>query len=261
MQPLYFLPGVTRGTLLPGGELSRSLLESRGLANVFADVTTADAVVNELTGPGPGKQTGLVLTYRDADGQVDGRMGYYAAQQEWQSFLDGKLWIGIDTANPPTPEQLRRKRQHRGYPIELADGDQWQIPIIRRPDGSSLLPTDMYVDDAGELQQPLKRQYLTYWEESAEVADWFFSENGSGSFGGESFSAKKALSLAVRALSLNYRFGDREQAVLRILDSETYIAVLGFSVDVVRFRAIAEAQKKTEPPSGTETITPGQTAN
>jgi len=245
MQPLYFLAGVTPATLTPGNgqhvRLCRSLLSSRGLADVFADVAEGEYSSFELPGRGPCDRVGTILAYNTPAGQAPRRLGYWPEEQQWTQVGDD-LWIGIDPAGPPTPEELRRKRQFDWWQAVLGDGAKYSIPVIRRPDGSTGLPTELYVHPlTGRLEEPIKARYRRYWDESAEVADWFFN----GGFDGEtsSFTKARALALAVDALSINYRYGPLEQSVLRLVDSENYLTVLSATVDVQGVVAAGQQKK------------------
>jgi hypothetical protein len=228
-QPLYFLPGVNAAQLAPDGKLSRSLLESRGIGDVFADVVAAnkDCSICDMHGLGPGERSGSILCYQTPGGDLPKRLGYYPDEQTWHQISEG-LWIGTMNDSPPTESDLRRKKQHGGYSIELANGERFNIPVIRRPDGSTELPTDMYWDANGAIVEPIKAAYRKYWDETEVVAEWFFAKE---QFGGESFNKGKALLLAVDAVGINYRFGKNEQNVLRFIDKENYLSVLMSTID------------------------------
>lgn len=236
-QPLYFLPHVAwqRGQSL---SLTRSIIREAGLADIFSDVSADDVGFNPLAGRGPGDLSGSIIYWCDRD--PPRRMGYYPAEQTWHAVGDGKqLWIGIDTDSPPKPEEMKRRLLHGGYDLELGDGNKWAIPVVRRTDGTTNLPTDMVFDAAGKLQEPLKPAYQQYWEASAEVCQWFFGESETGP------DKAQALRLAVGVLGLNYRYGINEQAALRLIDATNFLALLALSVDLPRVRAEQDAQKKT----------------
>jgi hypothetical protein len=239
MQPLYFLAGVTKATLEPGSRLCRSLLAARGLAEVFADVGEGDYAASELSGRGPGDRPGTILSYITPAGSAARRLGFYPDEQQWTQVGDD-VWLGLDPADLPTPEDLRRKRQCDGYLVELADGRRYVVPVIRRPDGSSDLPRELVINPlTGRLEEPVKDRYRRYWDASAEVASWFFTEG----FDNSSFTKQRGLALATEALSLNYRYGPLEQFVLRLVDAQNYLAVLGTTVDVAAVLAAGEQKK------------------
>jgi len=246
MPPLYFLPHA-RAADFGSVPLARQLLAARGLWEVWADVPLADFLIAELKGRGPGDLPGLIIGYQTPGGLVPSRLGYYPAEQVWQPAGDGGLvWLGLDPLSAPLESDLRRRKLYPGYQIELADGQKWQVPLIRRADGSTGLPTDFVWDASGQLVEPLKPAYQKYWDDSAEAAGWFYGDEQEGrQFGGPTFSKARALELAVQALALNYRFGRAEQQLCRVLDSTTYLTVLAASVDVPG--VMERLQKKTPP--------------
>jgi hypothetical protein len=90
----------------------------------------------------------------------------------------------------------------------------------------------MVWDATGKMVEPIKPAYLKYWEETAETAAWIFDAAEP--------DYARALELAVRALSLNYRYGRNEHNILRVIDSDNIVAVLAATVD-----APNQPQKKT----------------
>lgn len=251
-QPLYFLPDL-RSAACDSVPLLRSVLRERGLWEVFADVPDTHTVVAELTGRGPGGKSGVILYYQTATGEVPRRSGYTPDEQSWSPVADGSLvWIGVDPSEPPKPEEMARRRQYRGYSLECGDGQRWQVPIIRRPDGSTELPRDMVYDSAGRYSEPLKAAYAAYWDEIGEFAEWYY-----GGMDPEGFSRERGLQLATRALSLNYRFGPHEQNALRIIDADCYLTILAAAVDAPTWTDIDEAQKKMRGQSSIASISPG----
>lgn len=239
-QPLYFLPNVslTREMTVAA---KRQILQTAGVADVFVDVKLDSLPFMPIDTKGPGDKSGTIICYQDSQGNVPSRCGFFAGQQTWHPVDDGSLlWIGTQNDQPPTPQDMERSKVFRGYEMELGDGNTWQIPIIRRPtDLQTALPQSQYIEN-GKLVRSLKAAYLRYWQHSEEVADGFLA--------GKEFSVIRAHELAVEALSLNYRFGHNEQKILGIVDSENYIALLSYTIDLPHVRAVTEfeAQKKTE---------------
>lgn len=250
-QPLYFLPNLRKEQFASIPQ-ARAILKERGLTDVFADVPHEEITINELTGRGPGELSGVIITYQRPDGQIPRRIGFTPDEQAWTPVADGsQLWLGIDTAEQPTEADLRRKRQYGGYRIELGDGGQWLTPIIRRPDDSTELPTDMIWDATGKLVEPIKPAYLRFWEEQKEVLSWHAA-------GWESLPRERALALCVQALSLNYRFGRNEQNLLRIIDATNCAAILYSTVGGPD--ADDMEQKKTKSSQSTPSAGPGSAA-
>lgn len=231
-QPLYFLPGL-RASAAESIALRKGVLKERGLLDVFADVPQEQQPLQELPGRGPGGLAGCLLCYTTPKGDIPRRWGYYHKEQSWTPVGDGSLlWIGVDTAEPPTPEGMARRKQYGGYLVTIGD-HEWQVPVIRRPDGTTELPCSMLWDATGKLIEPIKPAYEACWREFEEAAKWYYE--------GVSLDLSRGLELAVKALSLNYRFGRNEQNVLQVIDREMMQTILALTVDAPTF----ESQKKT----------------
>jgi hypothetical protein len=222
-QPLFFLPDLREEAAKDVG-LRRQVLKERGLSEVFADVPMVEQPLWELPGRGPENRPGCLMYFQTPTGGIPRRAEYRPSEQSWTPVGDGSLlWIGVDTAELPKPEELARKRQYDGYSVTLADGNQWNVPIIRAPDGQTSLPRDLIWDATGRLIEPIKPLYQAYWDETAETAKWVFD--------GVQPDYERALQLAIRALAINYRYDRNLHNVLRVIDSETLTGVLVSTVD------------------------------
>lgn len=256
-QPIYFLPGVSAAAVRnPHTEkLDRTILKAHGLDGIFSDVGFDDSGCQDIHA-GPDDKSGALLYYQTPDGKLPQLLGYYPDKQTWTQC--GTFWIGYETDNPPKEPDLRRRRQCLGYKLIDDLGQQWEIPIVRRPDDSTELPCSMHYD-AGKIVEPVKEAYRKHWELTAEVVLWFF--NDSGTFGGETFSKARAFALAIETLGINYRFGQAEQRLADVPDSLNIGTVLGFSVDYPRYAAISRAEKKSESRLTTPNTTTGATVD
>lgn len=114
-------------------------------------------------------------------------VGMYADQQTWRKMpnVEGRpeLWVGYYNEAKPTPSDLQREKLLRGPKIKLAEGNAWQIPIVRRFDDAaqrweSELPAYLDYDDAGKLitGKPLK-EYSHLWDVTAPLADARFMKD------------------------------------------------------------------------------------
>lgn len=256
--PLYFLPRVGRAQLIPAGKVNRSLLSERGLADVWSDVISGDDIAtNEISGSGPGEQPGILAVALPNDRSLPTVVSYKPDSQKWQPAGDGSLlWIGIDDAQPPSSADIARRRQHQGYPVELADGNEWTVPIIRRPPGiverfgvhSTELPCEMIRDKNGVLQFPLKPEFQSLWESTLEVCNHFFDSEGV-IVDPINIDREWGMDRDITFLGVNYRFGQAEQIVLGLIDTENYYVPLGMAIDtplvITLIREWNESKKKT----------------
>jgi hypothetical protein len=256
-QPLYFLPNL-RAAQCENVALRRAMLKERDLTEVFADVPMVEQSLFDVTGRGPGDKSGCILAYQTPAGDVPTRLGYYPNEQTWTPVGDGSLvWIGIDPSDPPKPADLARRKQYASYGVTCGDGNQWAVPVIRRPDDSTDLPTDMVWDATGRFIEPIKPAYQSFWNESAEFAQWCYGHG----IETEPFPTVRGLELAIRALSINYRFGKSEQNVLRVIDRDCYLTILAATVDQPNHANYTASEKKTSDSLSTASTTPGSPAD
>jgi hypothetical protein len=75
------------------------------------------------------------------------------------------------------------------------------------------------------------------------------------------FDRETALRLAIRALSINYRFGCNDQNVLQIIDTDCCLLILAATVDGPNANAYAMVEKKTSDGTPTLSTTPGSVAD
>lgn len=246
--PLYFFPTVTLPELLDRQRLNPSILDRYGLQDVLGDVNVAHTSRFDLRAKGPGDKSGALVT-TNTDGQPPVRAGYFPDFQDWHKVRnDPELWIGIDKEHPPTPGDLVRPSTIAGHRVTLADGHDYEVPIVRSldPSGTTNLPRDMYYDAAGQFVVTLRRDYQALWDEAATVSDFFFSEEEDNRKKGFS----EILRLCVLFLGVNYRYGQAEQAVLRLVNTShsTWEQIFRAVADMPFVERVLEEQKKTESP-------------
>lgn len=246
MKPLYFLPGLTEAALFPKGEVCRSLFAARGLEAVGWDVRRKREFTRCQVQAGPEGHSGLLLAFGDY-GQ-NHEFGYHAARQRWEQVSDD-LWLGIDTEQPPTPEDLQRDNLLPGHEVVLG-GQAWIVPVIRGPNCSTKLPRVMKWK-GGEFRLEVRAEWAKLWEQSARMWDLLVD-------GG---TLEEAASLCIAALSANYRLDAALQSALELIDTSNWSTVLNAAVDWPAVEAFLQAQEKKSAPSqaGMASTTPGDT--
>jgi len=235
---LYFFPRVTIDQLRAGQRLNQKLLETYGLGASLGDIRDAEREASLFFSPtaGPGGASGSFLAPL-APGRTTPRLGYYPDFQRWEKVLDeSELWIGVDRESPPDPEDLARPRRIAGHRVELADGAEYEVPVIRSLRGTRL-PQDLYHRADRQLALEVKPGYRELWEATAEVWDLFFDPAAP-----KELAFERILYHALAFLGVNYRYGDREQSVLHLIDTGNWQDVLFAAVDGPFY---ADAQKKT----------------
>jgi len=268
--PIYFLPHLTRDELAPGERLSHEALRPFGLDHTLADCDDVrrDCAMFELSGAGPGNLPGCLLMAMPVDGTAPHRIGYYpkskGGSQEWQQIAAGEkpVWVCVDPDHPPTPADLVRRKTVEGYQLDLAGG-RWIVPVVRNPIGGSGLPAK-WAYQGDDVVERIRDEYTALWDAHAEIAALFYEPTGPPGLEMDRTAATEA---CLRVLAINYRVGRVEQNLLGLVDSESWIAILGASVDLPLFNTLfAEVQDKkkraaetmTEPSDSESTaISPG----
>jgi hypothetical protein len=255
-QPIYFLPGL-HVTDADDRPKRSGILSARGLAEIFAGVPLDLQPCYELSGNGPGGLAGCMLCYQTPDGRMPRAWGNKLIDSlPWSPIGDGSLlWLAIDPADPPRPDELVRSRRCRGYDAELGDGQKWHVPVIRRPDGSSFLPSAFSRDTAGRRIEKLRAEFQSHFEALRPAAEWLYGDMDPQKLDRDAF-----IDLAIRALGINYRFGWNEQEQLGLVGTENYLLILAAAVDVPAFKATTEAQKKSSGHQSETSISPGPPA-
>lgn len=239
--PIYFFEKLSRAQLAPENRLSSAILAERGLAGVLDDVTDVrrECWLYEHTLAGPGGHSGAMLVALPVDQEPPVRLRYAPDFQTWHNFGNG-LWVGLDTEYQPTPADLRRHRKLiSGYTVALAPGPM-VVPVIRNPDGGSSLPTAWRYNAAGQIEEEVIAAYRDLWESGQAVLDLYGSDLAAASV-----DKTWAVDRCLAALGLNYRVGRIEQNLLGLVDSETWLTILGATADWLTFRAVFEARQAT----------------
>lgn len=240
--PLYFLPGLDRREFLSRGRTLPAVLERFRLDGVIERDAGATLATCEVPSAGPGGRSGLLLCHAPGTLQI----GFYPDRQKWDP-LDpddpaAGAWMGFDHSQPPPgPADLVRARVFGGHPVPLADGEEYTIPVLRRPgDGRTSLPETIGWGPRGEFQRAVREEYRVLWEESARLQDLFLG-------GDPSYDLPWGLDLAIRILGLNYRYDRALHGRLHRIGSEHLEPIFHAAIDGPWVAEMLEAAKKNGP--------------
>lgn len=179
---------------------------------------------------GPSGQAGVIFCMTGRLTAKDGqRLRYEQKNQTWQKTKDG-YWIGYWNGDLPNPLALQRPAIMAGYLLQLNDGNQWAIPIIRHVEtGGSALPEVMtYNSDGVVVFEPMaKYAELTHladrvWRQAlidSGIDATDDSQEGDDSVVGEfePMSTEDRWKFATKGLAMNYFIGEAEIAILKII--------------------------------------------
>lgn len=212
---LYFRAGDTR-------PITRDLIAKYGLGYAF----TGGLTNRPTSSTSPSGTPGLV--FADASRQEGQDVGYHPDRQTWRKLprVEGRpeLWVGYWNEAKPGPSDLERTPMLRGPKVRLADGNSWQIPIVRRFDDIEQqwrceLPAYLDVDDSGRVVRGTPRgEYAKLWEITTPLADSRI--DGGTITDDELFAAIEAL------LQANYVVGLSELTAIHALSDDETLAII-----------------------------------
>jgi hypothetical protein len=249
---LYFRSGDQR-------TLTKEGVAKLGLAYAFP----AGVQCVQVNSNSPSKSQGLV--FADPARHEGKRVGYFPDQQTWRKLptIEGRpeLWVGYWNDAKPGPIALRRLQLVRGPQIKLADGNAWQIPIVRHFDDAaqqweSDLPAYFDYDETGRvIKGPPRDEYVALWDATAPLADQLLDG---------STLEEQAIFQAVEALlQANYVVALPELLFIRALaDNELIASICMVATRYKTFLEWCESAKKNSPPeepSG-ESLSDGEAA-
>lgn len=156
-------------------------------------------------------------------------------------------WSGLQPG--PTDLDNGNPLRLQCVPITLADGNVWQVPVLRDMT-DHYIPTDVIRSrKTGELLTPIKLEYVALYEET----EYFFELKWKQLDGWKAtVPTSRAVAFCTQVLGLRYRFCDATNAALRILDStnvqQIIEATLSWDVvmEIVRRLIADESEKKNQ---------------
>lgn len=249
---LYFRPHETKPVTVPD-------LVALGLGYAF----TRGVHHGLCQGDTPTRSIGCV--FADPERMGDRAVKMDRPNQAWRKLPKSDLWCGYWKDAPPTPADLARAQQLPGYPVKLAGGREWLIPLVRlfdQPAGKTVsnLPCAIECDDDGNWHRASTiDQYAHLWEATTPIAEAMLAQYAPRE--GEQPTAvdvadKDIFHAIVTLLQANYVVGPGELSLMAALTSEasTHAAVMA-ACDWVTFLAWHDAlsgggdEKKSASPS------------
>jgi len=216
-----------------------------GLSYAFEDSAAAS---NPLLAAGPSGEVGTVLAdKRRLAGQA---LGYYPSQQTWRQIPQSELWVGYYENAQPTPEDLARRKLIPGDLVELADGQQWQIPRVRRRIIHSALPARMDLDESGSwvygglaAAERELFELVTPWVDLILSAAQQQTDQQSSETASVELSLADELDKVVRLVAANYVVSRIELAMLAALSEAVLDGIILAAID---YQAVRDLAKKNE---------------
>lgn len=235
---LYFRPNLSRPVNLKD-------VKAWGLGYAFENSPQSGTCAN-LT---PTQTAGQV--FGDAARHDEGRIKMDMEAQTWRKMPrpgQDDVYIGYWKDAPPGPQDLARANQLGGYLVQLADGNQWQVPVVRMFDEASgqprsNLPSYLDVDEDGK---PIPGQviplYAHLWDLTAPFAEQMLSDGGPEVSTDDIYQAAKTL------LQVNYVVDMIEIVQAHLLTTEQLAHnIVAVAVDWPTYLKWREVSKKKIP--------------
>lgn len=205
-----------------GGALTRQAISDAGLGYLL-DGKGGPTV--QPTDRGPEKQSGTFFTVAGAGGRGEPSI-LRAGEARWDKIPGLEAWIGRLEGESPGPEDLARAKLIDGYPVELADGKTWLVPVVRALGGGSRLPRAMVWDGRDFVEGGVRPAYEKLFAAGQRIWDLI-----STSPDGHAVTLSEATATSVAALAANYRIGPAEVDLLELLDSANTVDVVKALID------------------------------
>ena len=230
---IYYKPGKRNNN-----QVTKQEVEGWGLGYAFDDVIES----RDVQGTATDNQNGFVFANKRGLGKCT--LGMFPAQQAWRKVIGSECWVGVFNDFLPKPEDVARKRQLRGYMVDLADGNKWIVPLCREyleddPEATCVLPRYLDLDDAGnEIPGQVLGVYQHLWDATEPLAQALMGEKQDTELDLDDWA------LAATLLQANYLVDRTELAMLRCFDEVLPPASVGlYAIDYPSF--IARIEKKT----------------
>lgn len=233
---LYFAPVATPPTL--------EIVRGWGLAYAFA----RSPAIRECQNATPSGSKGYL--FADAKRLGDHQLRCDLEQQKWRRIPGrccGKqeIYIGYWRDAKPTPDDLARPEMLSGYRLKLADGNEWQIPVVRAFDEDTasaipLLPTHYDLDEDGELTRgAVQESHRWLWELTEPAWNAMVSET--------EVSDQDMLSVAAKLMGANYAVDAVELVgMLGALSPQmSPSGIVSLALDYFTFKRWMDAKKKS----------------
>lgn len=219
MNFLYFVPD--RGTV------SLEVANEIGVGYAFERSPTSRACA------GPNGAHGVVFSCCEPQ-----HVRYESDRQDWRTLPKNPagVYVGYWSDHKPTPDCLQREIMISGEVLRLNDGHDWLMPKARLFDESLAwapnLPTVLdFNDDGTMIYGDIQPKYRELWELAIQYDDAYvnaWAEDGKGT---SQIEAIDVVGLASMAVAVNYRVSKIELAMLGVLDTKMWSAVLDILLD------------------------------
>lgn len=155
----------------------------------------------------------------------------------WESFDDGKWYLGWDPENPPTPADLKLPKQSPGDWVRLEDDNEWLIPYATE------LPKAHVLGEDGLWVPEVSARYRQFHDKAVSLMEDVFRQMDArdlfeGKLADEQLGTSVQLSLdsgadyCDMAMTVNYRICAEVTEYLDLWSDEACAAVVMASLNL-----------------------------
>lgn len=176
--------------------------------------------------------------------KFSGKLEYKPGEQTWVQIPDRfalkPAWLGWWNDDPPTEDDLRRKKTLPGNEVQLIDNTKWLVPRLRKyidSDQMQLIyrtevPTRLDYDAGGILTiGEVIPEYAAIWKQAMAVADALIGAAKDG----DDLTEVELIEFAGPLLGINYHVSIFELVKLGILGHEESREIVRFALDMKGF--------------------------
>lgn len=242
MALLYFIPGAKA--------LSPPVIAAHGLAHL----STGVGHVETYRGP---RGAGLLVSDNRTPAEL---LRYDPDQQDWSERFGLDSLVGTWHDHKVTPQHLQRETLIQGQSIELLDGQQWTVPILRQwRDGDDqlvfkcLLPSVMQQSPSNGrfILGAVIPQYRQLWESSLVIAQQILIQLSTSA--PVELEDESINQFAIDLLAANYRLDASVVSHLQLLTLEHCSEIVCAALDLATLRHSLKNLYRRRTSGGTNT--------
>lgn len=229
---LYYLPGASK---LPKDTIATDL----GLERVLGDVKGF-----QTCGCEKGPDGGAGVTFRPSGTDTpEAPTLYRPSEQSWFKAENGLYWLGFYNEQRPTPAELERETELRVWPVRLADGNEWNIPVamyFTEP----VLPKVYGADpETGKRIEKDRPGYLEFSKLATAHLECVLEAEGEAAY---QYDPDDLYNLAVEAICVQYKLTPFHINALDLLSPQLCMRVAMDTLGEGWIRKILESKKNEE---------------
>ncbi len=213
--------------LLPGRfGASPAVLDELGLTPLLGRVVSYRERFS-----GPGDEPGVLVCVANANPSLK------PDDYEWQKCNGGAYWVGCHKREKPRPEDLCTSSLHSVFPVEMGDGNLWDVPVLRTCAGE-LMPGArvLTLDDNDDVITRALDRYLELAQKTENLWKEFADRTKTVKVGEQEqvtidFKVDDDFSIVCEALGLCYHVTKYEISVLGLLTPYAVVESLKAIID------------------------------